>query len=53
MNILHRAARRLEQLEALDKVARPLVGAVGRAVRPRAVRNLPSGTDLGIRCTRC
>jgi len=47
MNILHRAARRLEQLEALDKVARPLVGAVGRAVRPRVVRNLLSGTDLG------
>ena len=47
MNILHQAARRLERLEALDKVARPLAGAVGRAVRPRVVRNLLSGTDLG------
>jgi nitrite reductase/ring-hydroxylating ferredoxin subunit len=47
MNIVHQAARRLERLEALDKVARPLAGAVGRAVRPRVVRNLLSGTDLG------
>ena len=31
MNILHQAVRRLERLEALDKVARPLVaGARGR-----------------------
>jgi hypothetical protein len=44
---LQQAARRLERLEALDKVARPLAGAVGRAVRPRVVRNLLSGTDLG------
>jgi len=47
MNILHQAVRRLERLEALDKVARPLAGAIGRAVRPRVVRNLPSGTGLG------
>src|SRR5580704_15712764 len=47
MNILQQTARRLERLEALDKVARPLAGAVGRAVRPRVVRNLLSGTDLG------
>ena len=39
--------RRLERLEALDKVAKPLAGAVGRGVRPRVVRNLLSGTDLG------
>jgi hypothetical protein len=31
MNILQQVARRLERLEALDKVARPLAGAVGRA----------------------
>jgi hypothetical protein len=37
MNILQQVARRLERLEALDKVARPLAGAVGRAVRPRVV----------------
>ena len=47
MNILRQTVRRLERLEALDKVARPLAGAVGRAVRPRVVRNLLSGTDLG------
>ena len=53
MNILRQAVRRIERFEALDKVARPLAGAVGRAVRPRVVRNLLSGTDPGIRCTRC
>src|SRR6266436_1186881 len=47
MNILQQAARRLERLEALDKVAKPLAGAAGRAVRPRVVRNLLSGADLG------
>ena len=47
MNILQQVARRLARLEALDKVAKPLAGAVGRAVRPRVVRNLLSGTDLG------
>ncbi len=53
MNILHQAARGLERLEALDKVAKPLAGAVGRAVRPRVVRNLLSGTDLGHPLPRC
>src|SRR6476659_3128820 len=47
MNILQQTVRRLERLEALDKVARPLAGTVGRAVRPRMVRNLLSGTYLG------
>lgn len=47
MNILHQTVRRLERLEALDKVAKPLAKAVGRAVRPRVVRNLLSGTDQG------
>ena len=47
MNILQQTVRRLERLEALDKVARPLARTVGRAVRPRAVRNLLSGTFLG------
>jgi hypothetical protein len=32
MNILHRGVRRLERLKALDKVARRLAGAIGRAV---------------------
>lgn len=47
MKIAQQTVRRLERLEALDKVARPLAGAVGRVVRPRVVRNLLSGTDLG------
>src|SRR5260370_30862411 len=47
MNILRQAVRRIERLEALDKVARPLARAVGHTVRPRVVRNLLSGTDLG------
>jgi nitrite reductase/ring-hydroxylating ferredoxin subunit len=47
MNILRQTIRRLERLEALDKVARPLARTVGRAVRPRVVRNLLSGTYLG------
>ena len=47
MNIVRQVVRRLEGLEALDRVAGPLAGAVGRAVRPRLVRNLLSGTCLG------
>jgi nitrite reductase/ring-hydroxylating ferredoxin subunit len=47
MNIVQQTVRRLGRLKALDKVARPLAGTVGRAVRPRMVRNLLSGTDLG------
>jgi nitrite reductase/ring-hydroxylating ferredoxin subunit len=47
MAVLHRLARRLERLEALDSVAAPVAGLVGRLVRPRPVRNLLSGTDLG------
>ena len=39
--------RRIEGFTALDKVAKPVAGLVGKAVQPRAVRNLLSGTDLG------
>ncbi|HET9254904.1 MAG TPA: Rieske 2Fe-2S domain-containing protein [Pseudonocardiaceae bacterium] len=39
--------RRIERLTVLDKVARPVVGLVAKAVRPRGVRNLLSGTNLG------
>jgi hypothetical protein len=42
MSILQETARRLERLEALDKVAGPLARTVGRVVR-----NLLSGTYLG------
>ena len=47
MNMLHRTVRRLERLEKLDRLSKPLAAAVGRAVRPRTVRNLLSGTNLG------
>ncbi len=39
--------RRIERFAILDKVAKPLAGLVGKAVRPRRVRNLLSGTHLG------
>ncbi|MGI5405137.1 Rieske 2Fe-2S domain-containing protein [Streptomyces sp. CA-135486] len=47
MAVLHQFARRLERLGALDSVAAPVARAVGRVVRPRPVRNLLSGTNLG------
>jgi nitrite reductase/ring-hydroxylating ferredoxin subunit len=43
----HELVRRIERFAALDKVAKPLAGLVGKAVRPRRVRNLLSGTKLG------
>lgn len=39
--------RRIEGLSVLDKATRPLAALVGRAVRPRLVRNLLSGSKLG------
>ncbi|GGG71797.1 hypothetical protein GCM10011374_40660 [Kocuria dechangensis] len=39
--------RRLEAWTALDRVADPLAAAVKKAVRPRAVRNVLSGTVIG------
>jgi nitrite reductase/ring-hydroxylating ferredoxin subunit/uncharacterized membrane protein len=47
MAVLHQLARRVEQLEFLDGVAAPVAGVVSRLVRPRPVRNLLSGTNLG------
>ncbi|MGI5418051.1 Rieske 2Fe-2S domain-containing protein [Actinomadura luteofluorescens] len=47
MSMPHRAVHRLENAEALDKVAEPLSSVVQRAVRPRLVRDLLSGTKLG------
>ena len=47
MAVLRQFAKRIEHLEALDAVARPVAGLVGRAVRPRLLRNLLSGTNLG------
>ncbi|MGH3550912.1 MAG: Rieske 2Fe-2S domain-containing protein [Pseudonocardiaceae bacterium] len=39
--------RRIERFTPLDKIAKPVVGLIGRVVRPRRVRNLLSGTKLG------
>ena len=47
MSLPHRLATRLEQMEMLDKVSAPIQSAVGRAVRPRPVRNALSGSSLG------
>jgi nitrite reductase/ring-hydroxylating ferredoxin subunit len=47
MNPLYDVIRRLEQAEPLDRLAKPVAAAVGRGVRPRAVRNLLSGTYIG------
>ncbi|MGH3393344.1 MAG: (2Fe-2S)-binding protein, partial [Streptosporangiaceae bacterium] len=47
MSMLHDLVRRVERIEALDRLAKPLVKVVSRAVRPRAVRNLLSGTHVG------
>ncbi len=47
MSMPHRAARRLGEMESLDRVAEPATKAAGRVVRPKAVRNLLSGTSLG------
>lgn len=47
MSVTRKVIRRLERAESLDKVSKPLAGMVSRAVRPRLVRNLLSGTYLG------
>jgi nitrite reductase/ring-hydroxylating ferredoxin subunit len=47
MHTLDAVLGRLERARALDRFAKPIAAAVGRAVRPRAVRNLLSGTGLG------
>jgi hypothetical protein len=39
--------RRIEHFTALDAVAEPVRGLVSKAVQPRLVRNLLSGTNLG------
>jgi nitrite reductase/ring-hydroxylating ferredoxin subunit len=47
MEALDAAVGRLERATALDRFAKPVTAAVNRTVRPRAVRNLLSGTGLG------
>ncbi len=47
MSMPHRAVHRVENAEALDKVAEPVSSVVQRAVQPKFVRDLLSGTNLG------
>jgi nitrite reductase/ring-hydroxylating ferredoxin subunit/uncharacterized membrane protein len=47
MGFPHELVRRIERFTVLDKVARPLAGLVGKAVQPRRIRNVLSGTRLG------
>ena len=43
----HALVRGIERFALLDKVAKPVAVLVGKAVQPRQVRNLLSGTKLG------
>ncbi|WP_141579322.1 Rieske 2Fe-2S domain-containing protein [Actinomadura sp. WMMA1423] len=47
MSMPHRAIHRVENAEALDKVAEPVSSVVQRAVQPKPIRDLLSGTNLG------
>jgi nitrite reductase/ring-hydroxylating ferredoxin subunit/uncharacterized membrane protein len=47
MTFAHQLVRRIESFTALDRIAKPVAGLVGRVVQPRTVRNLLSGTYLG------
>ncbi|MFB4304596.1 Rieske 2Fe-2S domain-containing protein [Actinomadura sp. GTD37] len=47
MSMPQKMVRRLERAEPLDKAAKPLSKLVQRAVQPRFVRNMLSGTNLG------
>ncbi|NDU73208.1 Rieske 2Fe-2S domain-containing protein [Actinomadura sp. DSM 109109] len=47
MSMPHKAVHRLENAEALDKVAEPLSSVTQRVVQPKFIRNLLSGTNLG------
>ena len=47
VSMLHDLVRRPERIEALDRLAGPLARVISPAVRPRAIRNLLSGTYVG------
>ena len=47
MNMLHDLVRRVERIEPLDRLAKPLIKVISPALRPRVVRNLLSGTYVG------
>ena len=47
MSVPQTIVRRIERLEALDRLVRPLAAAAGRATRSTPVKNAVSGTWLG------
>ncbi|TAM92755.1 MAG: iron-sulfur protein [Jatrophihabitans sp.] len=47
MKAISSILRRIEAAEALDPIAKPIIETTAKAVRPRLVRNLASGTPLG------
>lgn len=47
MNIVYGILDGLEHATSLDRIADPLAAAVSKAVRPRRIRNLLSGTAIG------
>lgn len=47
MSALRKLMARIERTEALDKVSQPIAELVGRAVKPKPVRNILSGSFLG------
>lgn len=47
MKLAEELIERIEHASVLDAVSKPLVSAVGKAVKPREVRNWLSGTPLG------
>jgi nitrite reductase/ring-hydroxylating ferredoxin subunit/uncharacterized membrane protein len=47
VNPLHALVDAIEHFDRLDGVASAISGAVGKAVQPRPVRNILSGTSLG------
>ncbi|MGH9116083.1 MAG: Rieske 2Fe-2S domain-containing protein [Acidimicrobiales bacterium] len=47
MNPFQQVVKRIEDLDALDHLARPLAGAAGRATRPDPVKSALSGTWWG------
>jgi nitrite reductase/ring-hydroxylating ferredoxin subunit len=47
MKLASEVTTRIERAEALDRISKPVIDAVAKAVQPRLVRNWLSGTPLG------
>ena len=47
MKLVSGLIERIEHMEALDHLSGPVIGLIGKAVRPTKVRNCLSGTKLG------